>query len=110
MRVYDIEEAERQTTRVRRHIKMDMPEAAANEFMGFITKQDVYEQPVYPDHLTILADYFKQWAFLVSMPIGQVDAIWNIWKDSITVDAPTVGTGDKKEAKRNSKPKGSLSV
>jgi|10_taG_2_1085330.scaffolds.fasta_scaffold308878_1 hypothetical protein len=107
MRIYDIEEAERQTTRVRRHLEMDMPEAAANEFMGFITTQDVFEQPVHPDHLAVLADYFKQWAFLVSMPIGQVDAIWNIWKDTITVDAPAVGTGNKDKAKRNPQSKSS---
>ena len=104
MRIYDLEETERQTTRVRRHLEMDMPEAAANEFMGFITEQNVFENPVPPDHIAILSDYFRQWAFLVSLPVGQVEVVWSIWKDSITVEAPIVGTRDKKNTKRNPKP------
>ncbi len=106
MRIYDIEEAERQTTRIRRHIEMDMPEAAANEFMGFITTQDVYTAPIDPAHLPVLSDYFRQWAFLVSMPIGQVDAIWNIWKDSVTVNESTMGTGNEAVASSHSHSKG----
>tara|TARA_Y100000310_G_scaffold323954_1_gene385147 strand:- start:13256 stop:13588 length:333 start_codon:yes stop_codon:yes gene_type:complete len=104
MRVYDLEETERQTTRVRRHLDMKMPEAAANEFMGFITEQNVFEKPVPPDHITVLSDYFRQWAFLVSLPVGQVEIVWNIWKDSITVDTPIVGTGDKEDTKRDPEP------
>ena len=104
MRIYDIEETERQTTRIRRHLEMGMPEAAANEFMGFINAQDVFTQPVDADHIAILSDYFRQWAFLVSMPIDQVEAIWDIWKDSITANGPTMGTGNKEASRHNSEP------
>ena len=106
MRIYDIEEAERQTTRVRRHIEMGAPDAAANEFAGFIDAQNVFTQPVDASHIPVLADYFKQWAFLVSLPIEHVEIIWDIWKDSITVNAPTLGTGNKEGSGHSPKPTG----
>ena len=83
-----------------------MPEAAANEFTGFITAQDVFTAPIDPDHLSVLSGYFHHWAFLVSMPIGQVDAIWNIWKDSVKANESTVGTSDEETTSGGAQPEG----